>query len=120
MVEPFIEFLTANHLKLPLALNDHVAPGVDLEIQKTRHAPAFEQLATNDSFMQELCGTGSSARIQRSLILSDVLAVRPSSVLVQCLMSFTLSHSCDKKKFRDEMFPKYSAHTISGMLATSK
>jgi len=41
---PFIEFLMANHLKL--ALNDHVAPGVDLEIQKTGHAPAFEQLAT--------------------------------------------------------------------------
>lgn len=46
MVEPFIEFLTANHVKLALALNDHVAPGVDLEIQKTRHAPASEQLAT--------------------------------------------------------------------------
>lgn len=41
---PFIEFLRANHLKL--ALNDHVAPGVDLEIQKTRHVAAFEQLAT--------------------------------------------------------------------------
>lgn len=51
-------------------------------------------------------GTGNSDRIQFPLIPPDVLAMRPSFVLVQCPMSFTLSCSCDKKKFRDEMFPK--------------
>lgn len=82
---PFIEFLRANHLKL--ALNDHVAPGVDLEIQKTRHVPAFEQLGPqNESLRQELCG--SRARAQLPLTPPDASARRPFPVLVPCQSHF--------------------------------
>lgn len=117
-VVTYTEFLTASHLNR--ALNDHVVPGFDLEVQKIRHTyTSILAVCHKTTASYKNTGAGNSNRIQFPLIPPDVLAMRPSFVLVQCPMSFTLSCSCDKK-FRDEMFPKYSVSTISGMLATSK
>lgn len=103
VVVPFIEFLRANHLKL--ALNDHVAPGVDLEIQKTRHVPVFEQLATKWQpqagalWYRQQCQ--SPAPSHTPWCFSQEILLRP------CALSATPSHSCDTGRGRDEKFSQY-------------
>lgn len=57
-------------------------------IWKSRKQDTHQHLSSwpqNDSFMQELCGTGSSARIQCALMASDVLAWDPPLSLANAL-----------------------------------